>query len=319
MKARLTLQLHLLLGGMLVVLAKTSSVVDLSHLDQNDQRLLSELNAPEIIQFLNEKAVSDNALSAKDVAVIAPLLQAAQAKGIPLASLIYPDWMGQDQMRRVLTIEFKRSFMNGGIGWKYVPALIDAFLAARDSPPSLYFNSSYSYEEQNELLYLEQTFRDTVIDNLYALAYPDKMARPQRSDAGPDGGNAPTLKRALDAILQSQTASLSPANRDLLKAQLVKVEAFIANPPPLPVARWRQAFAKEQAAKDQLAKPMASQTSPSNSSTGLTPAPPSRRQIEAKPTSTPSEETTSSTPWSIIVVLIVAAIGLLWLLLKRRS
>jgi hypothetical protein len=31
------------------------------------------------------------------------------------------------------------------------------------------------------------------------------------------------------------------------------------------------------------------------------------------------EQPASSTPWSIIVVLIVAAIGLLWLLLKRRS
>ncbi|MFN0075620.1 MAG: hypothetical protein ACKVY0_04010 [Prosthecobacter sp.] len=31
-----------------------------------------------------------------------------------------------------------------------------------------------------------------------------------------------------------------------------------------------------------------------------------------------SKEPTSSTPWSIIVVLIVAAGGLLWLLLKRR-
>jgi hypothetical protein len=40
---------------------------------------------------------------------------------------------------------------------------------------------------------------------------------------------------------------------------------------------------------------------------------------EAKPTATPSEEPASSTPWSIIVVLIVAASGLLWLLLKRRS
>ena len=33
---------------------------------------------------------------------------------------------------------------------------------------------------------------------------------------------------------------------------------------------------------------------------------------------TPSKETASSTPWSIIVVLIVTALGLLWLLLKRR-
>lgn len=41
---------------------------------------------------------------------------------------------------------------------------------------------------------------------------------------------------------------------------------------------------------------------------------------EAKPAlSPPSEEPASSTPWSIVVVLIVAALGLLWLVLKRRS
>ncbi|MCF7787468.1 MAG: hypothetical protein K9N47_15165 [Prosthecobacter sp.] len=42
--------------------------------------------------------------------------------------------------------------------------------------------------------------------------------------------------------------------------------------------------------------------------------------LEAKLTlPTLSEEPTSSTPWSIIVVLIVAATGLLWLLLKKRK
>ncbi len=45
-----------------------------------------------------------------------------------------------------------------------------------------------------------------------------------------------------------------------------------------------------------------------------------RNASEAKPTkSAPSEEPASSTPWSIIVVLIVAAIGLLWLLVKKRK
>jgi hypothetical protein len=33
----------------------------------------------------------------------------------------------------------------------------------------------------------------------------------------------------------------------------------------------------------------------------------------------PREQPTSSTPWSIIVILILAALGLLWLVLKRRS
>jgi hypothetical protein len=42
-------------------------------------------------------------------------------------------------------------------------------------------------------------------------------------------------------------------------------------------------------------------------------------QPESKPTSTQSEEPASSTPWTIIVVFIVATTGLLWLLLKKRK
>lgn len=40
---------------------------------------------------------------------------------------------------------------------------------------------------------------------------------------------------------------------------------------------------------------------------------------EAKPALPPTEEPTSSMPWSIIVILIVVATGLLWLLLKGRK
>jgi hypothetical protein len=42
---------------------------------------------------------------------------------------------------------------------------------------------------------------------------------------------------------------------------------------------------------------------------------------EAKPTTppTPIEELASSTPWSVIVILMVAATGLLWLLVKNRK
>lgn len=44
------------------------------------------------------------------------------------------------------------------------------------------------------------------------------------------------------------------------------------------------------------------------------------KQPKAKlATTTPREEPTSSTPWSVIVGVIVAGFGLLWLLLKRRS
>jgi hypothetical protein len=51
----------------------------------------------------------------------------------------------------------------------------------------------------------------------------------------------------------------------------------------------------------------------------VNPQPPAPKKTpEAKP-SAPSEEPTSSTPWSVVLLLIVAAIGLLWLLLKKRT
>ncbi|MFZ2280333.1 MAG: hypothetical protein WAW39_21220 [Prosthecobacter sp.] len=46
----------------------------------------------------------------------------------------------------------------------------------------------------------------------------------------------------------------------------------------------------------------------------------SKKTFAPRPvTPPPSDEPASSTPWSMIVVLTVAALGLLWLLLKRRS
>jgi hypothetical protein len=48
--------------------------------------------------------------------------------------------------------------------------------------------------------------------------------------------------------------------------------------------------------------------------------PPALKKVpESKTAPTPSEEPASSTPWSIIVVLIAASTGLLWLLLKKRK
>lgn len=44
-----------------------------------------------------------------------------------------------------------------------------------------------------------------------------------------------------------------------------------------------------------------------------------KKAPEAEPAPTPSEEPAPSTRWSIIVVLIVAASGLLWMLLKSRK
>lgn len=58
--------------------------------------------------------------------------------------------------------------------------------------------------------------------------------------------------------------------------------------------------------------------SPANSPPLVQPLVP-KKPPQAQPAPTLSEEPSSTIPWSIIVVLIVAATGLLWLLLKRRS
>lgn len=62
-------------------------------------------------------------------------------------------------------------------------------------------------------------------------------------------------------------------------------------------------------------------TTPTLAPTSPTPQSPTPqvKTPEAKPAPPPSEEPTSATPWSIIVVLIVVAIGLLWLVLKSRK
>jgi hypothetical protein len=49
------------------------------------------------------------------------------------------------------------------------------------------------------------------------------------------------------------------------------------------------------------------------------PPPPKKTPSTTPTTTTPSVELTSSTPWSVIVILIVPATVLLWLVLKRRS
>lgn len=70
-------------------------------------------------------------------------------------------------------------------------------------------------------------------------------------------------------------------------------------------------------AVDKVDKP--SQDLPPRKPSPVVPQAELKQVPEAKPTSTLSKEPASSTPWSVIVILIVAAIGLLLLLLKGRK
>ena len=72
----------------------------------------------------------------------------------------------------------------------------------------------------------------------------------------------------------------------------------------------------------QSVPPPAEKQTPSNESSVSEPTSLSAptKVVASNPTApTRSEEPTSSTPWSVIVILIVAATGLLWLLLKNRK
>jgi cell division septation protein DedD len=62
-----------------------------------------------------------------------------------------------------------------------------------------------------------------------------------------------------------------------------------------------------------------SQTTPTSKPPPVVQPPATKKSPEAKPAPTPTEEPASSTPWSVIIVLIVAATGLLCLLLKKRK
>lgn len=128
-------------------------------------------------------------------------------------------------------------------------------------------------------------------------------------------------------LLKARLAEMDPAeDADLINAckETILIIEGKVNPKPMinlkgqllgvsQVAwlEWRTTHGVDAAAMSQTTKDAAlsvlSQTA-------------SKKTPEAKPTpTTPSNEPTSSAPWSIIAMLIVAAIGLLWLLVKKRN
>ena len=121
------------------------------------------------------------------------------------------------------------------------------------------------------------------------------------------GEAASAAKTALMALI----ADPSPAN---LAAVRLALETLAAVPPP-PPTQPRNAFV------DLIAKSSPQDKAPTVDTTLKLPtsAQPPAPKKATSPTSSPSKETPSSTPWSIIVVLIVAATGLLWLLVNKRK
>jgi hypothetical protein len=156
----------------------------------------------------------------------------------------------------------------------------------------------------------------------------------------------PEIKETLTYVSEAEATKFRPS--DL--GQLPKLQAILlADYLTKPEAKWADVTEwnldandsffrvedKERAAKNTAFTPevalsklgvvQSSSASSSEQTTGNQPPPvvkpeAPKKAPESRPAApTPSEEPASSTPWSIIVVLIVAAIGLLWLLLKGRK
>ena len=87
---------------------------------------------------------------------------------------------------------------------------------------------------------------------------------------------------------------------------------------PLTPEKETSELEKSAAPTSLASNPTAQATSASKPLPMVQPGP-HKAPSTAPASSTPNEEPASSTPWSIIVVLIVAVTGLLWLLVKKRK
>ena len=162
--------------------------------------------------------------------------------------------------------------------------------------------------------------------------------RDERAVAIIDGLARTRLGRLGEALIQSQDQDERRARHHLLGSfvQLLMGLAKSANPKGIVLAKQlRDDFAARYESDNgklvvtaidaELAKVTPPKSSavdaPSTSTTTSLPSakpasPP--KAPEAKAVTTPAEQPTSSTPWSVVAVLIVAAFGLLWLLVKNR-
>jgi len=161
--------------------------------------------------------------------------------------------------------------------------------------------------------------------------------RDERAVAIIDGLARTRLGRLGETLIRSQDEDERRARHHLLGSfvQLLMGLAKSANPKGIVLAKQlRDDFAARYGSDNgklvlaaidaELAKVTPPNSSavdaPSTSTTSLPSAKPSStpKAPEAKAVTTPTEEPTSSTPWSVVAVLIVTAFGLLWLLVKNR-
>ena len=159
--------------------------------------------------------------------------------------------------------------------------------------------SEGSWQTTNTMLFV---FGDRVLNTL-ATKVPDRIdafykavqdaRKSAQSGPGPDEEVIPDAERPTAEQLRAYEASFGKLEELVTKGALPK--------------------------SDPKRQPTPTQASVIPPAVPAVPTAPKKAPSTAPAPSTPSEEPTSSTPWSVIIVLIVAATGLLWLLVKKRK
>jgi hypothetical protein len=157
---------------------------------------------------------------------------------------------------------------------------------------------------------------ESTLDLLISLASKPTQAQRHAIQAlGAYGAKAAKAKSALEALMKDQAAP-----EDIRNLARISLETINTDKPQPSSLQMMKLTALWPLALGSSPNDAPKQTAPVVNPPPSVQSPAPKQAPEAKPTApTPSEEPTSSTPWSIIVVLIVAATGLLWLLVKNRK
>jgi hypothetical protein len=242
-------------------------------------------------------------------------LKEAHERKVPLGLILYPHVQGVDPLRQMAIQSTYSSFwIKGGIGWPYLSTMIDSLLAARDAPMEVFTDGAENIYIAMKNWQLESKLRYSVLECLHRLIYSGETELPMREGYTDDLYGPKTLHKLLIAGLN--LPSLPPDKKALLKKELAKVDAYIANPPPYAVKSW------QDAAERQALRMRGYMDEAVRASAAL-------RETQAKQDLTFSagtaEEKTmhqndSTSPINLWVGILVAgaAVALLWMALKKR-
>lgn len=253
-------------------------------------------------------------------AALRELVNKAHSQGVPLALLVYRVGQGNDDLRRLSAETLYASFVNGGIGWEYVPLITDTFLLARDPPSTLFFDGARPMSVASRLQGYENTIRDVCLESMRQLMFPPD-ARPDRAQYDNRKFGPSVMAESIARALQQPNAALDKHQRDILTSAQTAITSFIAAPPPFAVLKWREASEREHALMQQ---PPTTPERPSSASQQqpaavVRPVPPPTATEPKVKEPLPNTLQLDSTTWSMIVVSVMAALGLLWLVLKKRK